>query len=306
MARNLRFVSEPKTLIEVTDRTIHGRYLLLPTPQLKLIILGALGRAQRLHGVRIFGFACLSNHFHLLAEVDDAEQLSRFMNCFLSKLAREVGRLYNWKEKVFPRRYQSIPVTGEDRAQIDRLKYLLAHSVKEGLVERLEEWPGAHCVHSLLTGEPLEGIWHERKQETRARNRGKKVEPGQFETRETVTFDPLPCWQHLAPQEQRRRVARLVEEIEAEGAAERKRTGKPVLGVAAILAQDPHDHPERPKKSPAPFVHAATKAARLAFREAYALFVAAYREAAAKLRKGDRTAVFPLGSFPPALPFVGG
>lgn len=31
----------------------------------------------------------------------DAQQLSRFMGCFLSKLAREVGRLYNWKEKVY-------------------------------------------------------------------------------------------------------------------------------------------------------------------------------------------------------------
>jgi hypothetical protein len=304
--RKLRFVPAEKTLFEVTDRTIHGRFLLLPTPLLKKTVLGALGRAQRLHGVRIFGFACLSNHFHALLEVDDAQQLARFMGCFLSKLAREAGLLYGWREKVFPKRYESIPVTGEDQAQIARLKYLLAHGCKEGLVERLEEWPGAHCVHSLLTGEPLDGIWHERKQETRAHNRGQEVDPGQFETPETVTFDPLPCWRHLSPEEQRRRVAHLVEEIEAEAGAERRRTGKPVLGVAAILAQDPHDHPERPKKGPAPFVHAATKAARLAFREAYALFVAAYREAADKLRQGNRAALFPIGCFPPALPFVGG
>ena len=104
--RKLRYVPE-KTMVEVTDRTIHGRFLLLPTPLLKKIAIGALGRAQRLHGVRIFGFACLSNHFHALLEVDDAEQLSRFMGCFLSKLAREVGRLYGWKETVFP---QEVPV----------------------------------------------------------------------------------------------------------------------------------------------------------------------------------------------------
>jgi hypothetical protein len=61
--RKLRYVSEEKTLIDVTDRTIHGRYLLLPSPRLKKIVLGALGRAQRLHGVRIIGFACLSNHY---------------------------------------------------------------------------------------------------------------------------------------------------------------------------------------------------------------------------------------------------
>jgi hypothetical protein len=39
---------------------------------------------------------------------------------------------------------------------------------------------------------------------------------------------------------------------------------------------------------------------------AYALFVAAYRDAAEKLRAGVRNVVFPIGSFPPALPFVDG
>jgi hypothetical protein len=38
--------------------------------------------------------------------------------------------------------------------------------------------------------------------------------------------------------------------------------------------------------------------------EAYAFFVAAFREAAEKLRGGDRSAEFPPGSFPPRLPFV--
>jgi len=40
--------------------------------------------------------------------------------------------------------------------------------------------------------------------------------------------------------------------------------------------------------------------------EAFGWFVAAYREAAEKLRNGDRTVTFPLGSFPPALPFAAG
>ena len=47
-----------------------------------------------------------------------------------------------------------------------------------------------------------------------------------------------------------------------------------------------------------------SKAARESFWEAYSAFVAAFREAADKLKAGDRTARFPLGSFPPALPFV--
>jgi hypothetical protein len=39
--------------------------------------------------------------------------------------------------------------------------------------------------------------------------------------------------------------------------------------------------------------------------EAYHLFLAAFRDAAERLRASDRTARFPQGSFPPALPFVG-
>ncbi|HSK80543.1 MAG TPA: hypothetical protein VLQ45_29080, partial [Thermoanaerobaculia bacterium] len=63
----------------------------------------------------------------------------------------------------------------------------------------------------------------------------------------------------------------------------------------------------RIKKSPAPFVHAATKAIRQFFWEGYALFVAAYRSAAERLMAGDSAPPFPIGCFfPPALPFVGG
>jgi hypothetical protein len=43
-----------------------------------------------------------------------------------------------------------------------------------------------------------------------------------------------------------------------------------------------------------------------AFYEIYAAFVAAFREASERLLRGDRNAPFPIGSFPPALPFVAG
>jgi hypothetical protein len=88
--------------------------------------------------------------------------------------------------------------------------------------------------------------------------------------------------------------------------ARRERTGAKPLGSAAILAQNPLRQPERTKKSPAPAFHAASQIVRRQLRGLYAEFVAAYREAAEKLRAGARNVVFPLGSFPPALPFVGG
>jgi len=65
------------------------------------------------------------------------------------------------------------------------------------------------------------------------------------------------------------------------------------LGVEQILAQDPETRPKTLDRSPAPFVHAATWKIRKELREAYGWFVAAYKEAADKLRKGDRGGLIP-------------
>jgi len=78
------------------------------------------------------------------------------------------------------------------------------------------------------------------------------------------------------------------------------------MGAAAIRKQNPHDQPQRSKKSPAPLFHAASKSVREAFRTDYYSFLAAFREAAEKLKAGVLPVVFPAGSFPPILPFVGG
>ena len=61
------------------------------------------------------------------------------------------------------------------------------------------------------------------------------------------------------------------------------------LGREAVLAQDPHAKPVRSKKSPAPRFHAFRKSVRRELYEAYAWFVAAFRDASEKLRAGDLT-----------------
>jgi hypothetical protein len=306
VARRLRFIPEERTLVEVTCRTVHGRYLLLPNRLLDLIIIGALARALGRYGARCIGFAFVSSHYHLLLEVDSAFQLARVMAYFNSKLAREIGRLTGWREKIWSRRYQAIPVSREDAAQIERLRYILSHGVKEFLVERVRDWPGVHAVRALVDGEVLEGLWFDRTQEYIARRKGEAFDPLKYATREILTLEPLPCWKDLDPEKRRELIANLVQEIEEEAAAARKRSGVQVAGAAAVLAHHPHDHAEKPKKGPAPLFHAATAEMRKFLWSLYAELVAKFRDAAEKLRAGDRKAVFPPGSFPPALPFVPG
>jgi putative transposase len=306
MPRKLRYVPENPTLLSITNRTLQGRYLLRPGTRLNDVFLGVLGWAQRRHRIRIHVVTTLSSHFHLLLTADDAEQLAGFMRDFQSRLSREVNRLTGWRGPVFERRYEMTVVTDEEKAQVERLRYVLSNGVKEGLVEHARDWPGVHSVAALLDGEPLIGHWFDRTREYAARNQGEAFDPMRFASEETVELSPIPCWAHLSPAAYRRRLRALVDDIDADAARGRKISGRPVLGVAAILTQDPQFRPAKLDRSPAPRVHAATKAARRFFYEAYAAFVSAFRSATEALRRGNRDAPFPRGSFPPALPFVAG
>jgi REP element-mobilizing transposase RayT len=307
MSRRLRFIPENGSLVEITCRTDHGRYLLRPDPVIDDILLGVLGRAQRLYPVEICGFSFLSSHYHLLLWVPDARSMAKFMWYFQTNAAREVGRLTDWPDGIWSDRYTSIPVSDEPAAQVDRLRYVLAQGVKEGLVARVEEWPGIGMLKAVLEGKPIRGTWFNRTQEYRAKLRRKKKdsEPERFPSEEAVTLSQLPCWRHLSPEMYRDLVAGLVREIESDAAAERKLTGREPLGREAILRQHPQTRPQKLKNSPAPLFHAASKDARQGLRAAYGLFVGAFREAAERLKAGDRLARFPNGCFPPALPFVG-
>lgn len=80
------------------------------------------------------------------------------------------------------------------------------------------------------------------------------------------------------------------------------------LGRAAVLTRILSASPPGSKNRPRRFrfAHAVGKAVRRELWEAYSWVMAAYRKVADRLRTGDREAAFPLGCFPPVLPFVDG
>ena len=122
-------------------------------------------------------------------------------------------------------------------------------------------------------------------------------------TLEEIRLAPLPCWRDLAKHQLRMQVHDLVVDIEREGRSRERATGQPPLGRDLVLRQDPRHEPNRLKKGPAPLAHTASRGARDALKGAYRIFLAAYRHAAERLRLGALDAIFPAGSFPPALPY---
>jgi putative transposase len=300
MPRCIRYIP-PDSVVEVTTRTVHSRYLLRPSPKLRKIVLGIIGRAQHRFGVRIHAFVVLSNHWHGLLSVRDAAQLAAFMSFVNGNMAREIGRLHRWRERFWGRRYSAI-VVADETAQVSRLKYLLSNGCKENLVARPALWPGPSCVEALTTSSTIRGIWLDRTAEYRARRRLQKGEPAQFVTSYAVELSKLPCWQNLTDEAHRVACADLAKQAETEARAARPRTKRP-LGIRKILRLRPHARPRTTSTTPAPLVHASTLAARIAFKQAYRAFVDAFRAAAELLRLGQ-AANFPSGCFPPRAPFV--
>jgi hypothetical protein len=280
MSRRLRFIPDPGALVEVTCRALHSRFLLRPGPGLNPIILGALARAKRLYPVRICAFAFASNHFHLILEVDDARQLARFMNHLNSKLAREIGRLTGWREKVLGRRYQAILISSEAEAQTARLKYVLSHGCKEGLVERLQDWPGVHCVQALMEGKTLEGWWFDRTQEYLARRRGKTLAVSSMRPAKPWSSIRFPAGSTSRRSSDSNRPPRWC----------RRSRGKP-----PPIESAPESRPSDPPPSWAKIPRASPARPR-----------GPPRRPSMPLRAGQRDAPFPVGCFPPPLPFVGG
>jgi hypothetical protein len=303
MPRPLRFIPEG-SLVEVTTRTIQGRLLLRPSPELNDLILGVIGKAQHVYAMTIHAFAVASNHAHLLLSAAHVQQLARFMQFVNANIAKEVARLNDWPDRVWSRRYRAIPVV-DDEAAHARIRYQMSHGAKEGLVAAAGNWPGPNCIAALTHGDVLRGTWHDRSAEYRARAAGKDVRPGEFATTYDIKLTPLPCVLHLSTDQQQSHYRRVVHEIDVAAHAANREKGRTPMGVGKLLAQDPHHRPEAPDRSPAPLVHAHDHEKRNAFLAAYRVFVINYRAAVDNLKGMARqiTNLFPDWAFPPAPPY---
>jgi len=289
MSRPIRYQPDEWSVFFVTARCIHSRYLLRPSPKTNALVVGVMARAVERFDVKLFGLCFMSNHYHLLLSSKDAASLASFMQYVGSNVAREIGRLHGWSERFWSRRYYASAVLDE-AAQQDRMRYILANSVKEGLVKHVRYWPGVHCYRHLVEGTQLRGIWIDRTTKYLCPHLPAK----DLTTHYTLELAKLPCHEHLSDFQYRGVIRELANEARAG-------CGAPAtpLGQKRILAIDPHTRPEETDKSPAPLCHAGCIDKKREFRAAYREFVSSYKVAYQQVLKDILKAEFPNGALPP-------
>ena len=303
MPRSIRYLPHPGTVVEITQRTIQGRFLLKPSPRVNALVAGCLARAQKITGARVHAVAVLSNHFHLLATFDTVEQMAKFVCYFKTNVSKEVGRLHNWQGPMFAGRYQAIPLSDEPEVQQHRLRYILSQGAKEGLVMSPKDWPGIHCAEALASGHSIRGIWVDRTALYSSRQKGERVCAADVTSEEVLRLEPLPALASLDTEAHSSMVRELIRSIELEALAMHRTHQTVPVGAAAICRRHPFARPNSMPRPFKPYFHA-TKSVLHNLMQTFREFMEAYRAAAKRLAAGDPRAVFPENCYPPRLPFV--
>ena len=304
----------PGGVFFVTSRTVRRMFALRPSPRVNDIVGGILARAVQLYNIDLYAYGFTSNHFHMTGKCETPESYSRFVGYVKSNIARKIGAEIEWDAPIWSRRYDCSEIL-DDEALVERFKYIAAHGVKEGLVETPLDWPGLTSVGPLLAGVTPVYHWYnytkrgqlEREAKAEARRSGRpprRVKEHEYKEPIALRIAPLPCWEGLTVRERSAEVKGIVEEIIAEGRAAREADGgRPVMGAAAVLRQDPHSHPRsNPPKRPRPLCHARHIEERNAYRERYKIYCAAFFDASARHRRGELAVEFPDIAFRPVVP----
>lgn len=305
MAR-IRYNLIPGGLVEVTITTTDRQKLLRPSGEVNAAIRGVIGRAQNVYPeLRLHAYVFASTHFHMLVSADTIELVSRFMQHLNSNITDRLNRINQRTGATWAHRYHSIAVSEHEATQRMRLRYLMAHGVKEALVALVADWPCESNVPWLRRGKAIRGTWTSYTALHNAmRNKKASIKRREFETTYTLVFTVLPCWADLSPRQWRKLVRSDISDIEAEAREKAEAAGSSPPGAGYILAADPRERlPSRPRRV-LPLAHAPAdefKEVRARFKAVCAL----YAEASASFASGDFDVDFPAGTFRPLGGFVG-
>lgn len=305
-----RYIEEDVPL-HIISRIFQGRHLLVPTPVLNCIILGVIGRALEVYEHIVFyAVSFMSNHAHFMLQ-GPANEVAAFVGFVKREVSRRWGgnEDINWPGTMWDEYVATSLPTAESQERC--LAYILGQGVKEGLVERPQDWPGVHAAQALLTGKKLKGRWLNateygravRAEERKLAENREAVLREEYEVDYEVELEPLPGWQHLSAEARQARVREMVDEIIRSG--REARGGRRALGAKEVMRTPRNRRSELPRppwfeERRRMICWSSHKAPETqAFLRRYWEFQDAFQRASERLRAGNMGVKFPPGAFRP-------
>jgi putative transposase len=272
----------------ITRRCTQRQFLMRPDRATNNAFIYCLGVAAARYGIRVLFTVAMSNHHH--TGIYDADgSYPAFIEHFHKLFAKCQNALRGRSENFWSSEQTSVVRLVDPNDVLEKMTYALTNPVKDGLVERVSEWPGVTALDSILSGSAL----------VAERPRHFFREEGSMPETVTLSFARPEGFADMAVQEFTAMVRERIHDAERLFAVERRQRGASVLGRKAVLSQLPTDSSRSPRqrRELIPRVAARSRWSRIeallcnrAFRDAYAVA----REA---LAAGIRDVVFPAGTY---------
>lgn len=306
----------PGTAVLITTRTEEG----LPftaAEYMNLSVWSFLAKAQNLFPIKICHMVSMSNHPHLVAYVENPEDVSAFMNLYKTDTAHVFNRLRGRKKRtVWCKSFDCVPIlTVED--VIEQIAYLYVNPQKANLERTIELYPGVstwEMYQKGITEKDLPVLWrtfYHKLESGYLTRKGQQALARELEEQATERqlFKLSPdAWMDafgITDEEEKkainRRIVARVRELEAEYDQKRIKDGTPVLGRDQIIDQ-PIDKPYIPKKfSKRQWCICRDIPKRVAYIYFVKRLIIAGKAVWQRWKVGDYSVPYPLGLFAPRL-----
>jgi putative transposase len=237
--------------------------------------------------MRVLAFLAHSNHNHTIV-VDTNGRMPEFLEWFHKMLAKHQNALRGRWENFWASEAASIVELVGPEDILSEMTYALTNPVKDGLIDRADQWPGASSLWASL---------NERSVSARRPSRFFRKD-GTLPESITLEVQQPPGFGNLDPAEWRALLAERIRAVETAAREQRRVDGRRVRGRAEVLRQRPTDRPQshEARRQMNPRIASVNKWARIEAIQRNKAFLAAYRAAREPWKMGTQ-AIFPAGTY---------
>ena len=277
----------PGRFCMVTRRCSERRFLMRPDAETTNAFLYCLAVAADRARVQVVFFMAMSNHYHA-GVIDTAGRLPEFLECFHKLFAKHQNVLRGRWENFWASEQTSVVELVDDKDGLAKMVYALTNPVKDHLVARASDWPGASSLSAQLEGQPI-----------RANRPTRFFRPdGPMPAQAVLNLAPPPEGDAIPSSGYLDLLRECIETAERDAAMERRETRTSVTGPNAIRRQRWFDRPatREPRRGLNPRVACRNLWRRIETLRRNKAFVAAYAAARQLVCQGIE-AIFPAGTY---------
>lgn len=143
----------PGAVYHAMSRGTEGREIFADDTD-RLVFLKVLADAKKIHGLRIFAYCLMGNHFHILTQAGDSPLYSG-MHHFLTRYSLHFNQRHKHAGHLFQSRYTA-PLCRQDSYLRTLLRYIHMNPVRAGLVTNPADWHWSG--HNGLVGARIDPI----------------------------------------------------------------------------------------------------------------------------------------------------